>query len=423
MSRSSEGTSPGPVDAQGAADLRAYRRLFAAYVTALLGTGITVVGASLLAFDLTGEEAGVAIAVALSIKVFAYVAIAPLAEALMGRARRRRLLVALDLVRAATILSLYFVTALWQFYLAVLVFTAASAAFTPSYQALVPRLLPDPDDYARALAKSRAVSELEGGVSPAVAAALLLVLTLKGLFLAAVLAFLLSAAILLAGRLPDLPPAPRSSLWRRATLGPRLLAATPAFRGLAPLHLAAAIGSAMVMVNTVSWVQGDLQGQFGLGDRAAGLAFGLYGLGSAAGAVAAPAILGRFGERTAIFGGCALMIAALAAGLRLDGYGWLLGLWAAIGAGSTLALTPAPLLLARAPERRYAPLHAALFALGNAALLVAYPAAALLGWALKPDAALFLAACAAATATALAYRRWPPDEDADEATAPPPGPR
>ena len=44
----------------------------------------------------------------------------------------------------------------------------------------------------------------------------------------------------------------------------------------------------MVMVNTVSWVQGDLQGQFGLGDRAAGLAFGLYGLGSAAGAVAAP---------------------------------------------------------------------------------------------------------------------------------------
>ena len=121
----------------------------------------------------------------------------------------------------------------------------------------------------------------------------------------------------------------------RIALAAALLAATPAFRGLAPLHLAAAIGSAMVMVNTVSWVQGDLQGQFGLGDRSAGLAFGVYGLGSVAGAIAAPAILGRFGERAAIFGGCALMIAALAAGLRLDSYGWLLGLWAASLLGKT----------------------------------------------------------------------------------------
>lgn len=414
MSRSSQGTRPGPeaeAEAEAAADLRAYRRLFAAYATALLGAGLAVVGLSLLAFDLTGEEAGVVIAAALSIKVFAYVAIAPLAEAVVGRTRKRRLLVTLDLVRAAAILALYFVDALWQLYLVVFVFTAASAVFTPNYQALVPWLIPDPEDYARALAKSRVVSELENGVSPLVAAAVLLVLSLKGLFVVAMAVFVLSAALLLAGRLPDLPPPPPIRFWRRITLGPRLLALTPALRGLAPLHLAAALASAMVLVNTVGWVQGDLHGNLGLGDRSAAFAFAAYGLGSIAGAVAAPWCVGKFGERATIFAGGAMMVTALGAGLGLGGYAGLLALWTAIGTGTALALTPTPLLLIRvAPERRYAPLHAALFALGNAALLIAYPAAAALGRAFPPDVALFLAAIAAAAATAIAFRLWPDDD-------------
>ena len=54
----------------------------------------------------------------------------------------------------------------------VFVFAAASAAFTPSYQAMTPHLLPDPGDYARALAKSRIATELENGLTPALAAAL-----------------------------------------------------------------------------------------------------------------------------------------------------------------------------------------------------------------------------------------------------------
>ncbi len=112
------------------------------------------------------------------------------------------MLIGLDLLRAGAILTLPFVTDLWHLYLAVFVFTAASAAFTPTYQALVPHLLPDPDDYARALAKSRVASELENAVSPMVAAALLLVLSYRGLFLAAMALFLLSIVLDL-----DRPPA------------------------------------------------------------------------------------------------------------------------------------------------------------------------------------------------------------------------
>jgi hypothetical protein len=56
--------------------MRDYRRLFAAYATAMLGTGIAVVGLALLAFDLAEHDAGLVIATALSIKVFAYVTVA-----------------------------------------------------------------------------------------------------------------------------------------------------------------------------------------------------------------------------------------------------------------------------------------------------------------------------------------------------------
>jgi MFS family permease len=410
MSRSSE-TGPPTPEVEAAAGLRAYRRLFGAYATTLLGTGVAVVGLSLLAFELAEEEAGVVIAAALSIKAFAYVVLAPLASALTGRLPRGRLLVGLDLVRAAAILALPFVDALWQLYAAVFVFAAASAAFTPSYQAMVPHLLPDPDDYARALAKSRIASELENALTPAIAAALLLALSLRGLFLTAMAAFMLSAIVLVGARLPDLPPVPRTPLWRRITLGPRLLAITPELRGLAPLHLAAGLAAAMVMINTVGWVQGDL----GLEGRESAVALAVFGLGSVLGALAAPGLLRLAGERLTIFGGCALMVGLMVAALWMKSFEGMLGLWAGIGAGSTLALTPAPLLLRRiAPERRYGPLHAGLFSLGHGALLICYPVAGLLGQAFAPGRALALAGGLSAVAAILALRLWPKDDPVTE---------
>lgn len=421
MSLSSEAGPPTP-EAK-AAGLRAYRRLFGAYATTLFGTGVAVVGVSLLAFELAEDEAGVVIATALSIKAFAYVVLAPLASALTGRLPRGRLLIGLDLVRAAAILALPFVGALWQLYAAVFVFAAASAAFTPSYQAMTPHLLPDPGDYARALAKSRIATELENGLTPALAAALLLLLSLRGLFVTAMAAFLLSAILLVGARLPDPPPAPRTPLWRRVSLGPRLLAITPELRGLMPLHLAAGLATAMVMINTVGWVQGD----FGLEGRESAMALAAFGLGSVLGALAAPGLLRRAGERPTIFGGCALMIALLVAGLWMRSFEGMLGLWTGIGVGATLALTPAPLLVRRvAPERRYGPLHAGLFSLGHGALLVCYPVAGLLGQILAPGPALALAGALAGLAAILALRLWPrdaPDPEGGAVTGDPPSPR
>jgi MFS family permease len=377
---------------------RDYAWLFSAYVLGLIATGVAIVGLAFLAFDIAGADGGQILATALTIKVAAYVIVPPVAAALTGRAPKKPLLIGLDLVRAAALLSLPFAAAPWQVYAAILGFTVASAAFTPTYQALVPHLLPDPDDYARALAKSRIATELENGVSPALAAGLFAFLTGRGLFVAVVVAFLVSAACVAAARLPTLPPAPAGFALRRMTLGLRILAG-PTLRGLVPLHVAGAAGSAMVMINTVVLVQGNL----GLDARASAIAFATYGLGSVAGALAVPALLPRAGERTTALGGCALVAGALFAGAWLASWGGLLAIWAALGLGTALALTPAPIILRReTPARRHTSAYAALFALANAALLLAYPVA---GWVGAEDLSHrlgFLALAALAAAATLA---------------------
>lgn len=359
---------------------RAYRRLFAAYVLALVGTGVAVVGLTLLAFDLAGDEGGRVVATALAIKSVAYIVAAPVAAAATGRLHKRPFLASLGLVRAVALLALPFATTPLGVYLAVFVFTAASAAFTATYQALVPHLLPDPEDYARAVAKSRVAMELENGVSPLLAGAILLVASQYGLFFTAMAAFLLSAAFVLGADLPDPPPAPRGRLFGMILLGPRMLAG-PDLRWVLALHCVAAAGSAMVLVNTVVLTQGA----FGLGPRASVAALAVFGVAAALGAVAMPSLVERFGERRVTLAGSALVVGGLFGGVVLGSFAAMLALWAAIGAGAALAVTPTPLILRRAiPARRHPAAYAALFAASNAALVVGYLIA---GWVGDADVA------------------------------------
>ena len=122
---------------------RTYRHLFAAQVVALLGTGLATVALGLLAFDLAGDNAAMVLGTVFTIKMVAYVGIAPIAGAFANRVPRRAFLVALDLMRAAVALCLPFVTEIWQVYILIFVLQSASAAFTPTFQATIPDVLPD----------------------------------------------------------------------------------------------------------------------------------------------------------------------------------------------------------------------------------------------------------------------------------------
>ena len=122
---------------------RTYRHLFLAQVVALLGTGLATVALGLLAYDLAGEEAAMVLGTVFTIKMLAYVGLSPLAHAVVARLPRKAVMIGADLVRGGAALCLPFVSEVWQVYVLIFVLQAASATFTPTFQAVIPDLLPD----------------------------------------------------------------------------------------------------------------------------------------------------------------------------------------------------------------------------------------------------------------------------------------
>ncbi|WP_156494024.1 MFS transporter, partial [Erythrobacter sp. HI0028] len=154
---------------------RTYRHLLAAQVIALVGTGLATVALGLLAYEIAGTDAGAVLGTALAIKMVAYIGIAPVVGAYADRLPRKTLLVAMDVVRAVVAMALPFVDAVWQIYLLIFLLQSASAAFTPTFQATIPDILPDEEEYTTALSLSRLAYDLESLLSPILAAALLTV--------------------------------------------------------------------------------------------------------------------------------------------------------------------------------------------------------------------------------------------------------
>jgi MFS family permease len=399
-----------PQPAGPGANRRAYYHLFAAQALALVSTGVATVALALLAYNLVGADAGAVLGTALAIKMLAYVTIAPLAAAFLGHLPRRPLLVSLDLVRAAVVLTLPWVTEIWQIYVLIFAFQAASAAFTPTYQATIPDLLPDEQDYLKALSRSRLAHEFEGLMSPALAAGLLLLLSFRGLFVSTVIGFVLSAALILRVTLPSPTHHLPGGLYERTMRGLRMFLATPRLRGLLALNLAVALATAMVTVNTVVLVQAGL----GLSERATALALAVFGAGSVAAALGLPWLLARLRDRTAMLAGGVLVVAGLLAGLALPGYLALLPLWFGLGLGCALVQTPAGRLLYRscAPADRPA-LYAAHFALSHAWLLLAYPLAGWLGATAGLPVTFMVLGLLAGVAVLAALRLWPRHVPAD----------
>lgn len=390
---------------------RTYRHLFAAQVVALLGTGLATVALGLLAFDLAGQNAAMVLGTVFTLKMVAYVGIAPVAGAFANRVNRRALLVALDLVRAGAALCLPFVTEVWQVYLLIFLLQSASAAFTPTFQATIPDVLPDEARYTRALSLSRLAYDLENVVSPMLAGLLLAVVSYNSLFLGTVVGFAASAVLIVSVLLPSPKPSEPRGVYDRTTRGIRIYLATPRLRGLLALNLAAAAAGAMVLVNSVVLVRGTL----GLDEAALAWTLFAFGAGSLIAALALPKLLDRVPDRPVMVGGAALLmmvlllLAGAVAGLGLD---WpvLLGAWLLVGLGYSAVLTPSGRLLRRSanPEDRPA-LFAAQFALSHACWLATYP---LSGWLMTqfgPVVALALLATLAGAGAVTALYLWPKD--------------
>jgi MFS family permease len=374
-------------------------------------TGVTTVALGLLAYDLAGNNAGAVLGGVLALKMVAYVALAPVIAAYARRLPRRELLVSLDLTRALVVLAMPFVTAIWQVCALVLVLNACSAGFTPAFQATIPDILIDERDYTRALSLSRVAYDLADLASPVLAAALLLIFDFQSLFYLDGASFLLSAALVVAARLPASCGRPVSErTWARITHGVRRYLTTPRLRGLLALDVAAAAASAMVIVNTVVIVHD----WFGAGDSAVAVAFGVAGAGSLTTAVALPRLLDRFGDRPVMLTGAALLAAGLILAAALPNYPVMLSVWFLLGVGQSMVLTPSGRLIQRSGSDQERPLlFAAQFSLSHACWLATYPIAGVLGAVIGVSTVAVVLAVIAAIAALVAARLWtgaPPRE-------------
>ena len=390
-----------------------YRRLFTAQIVALIGTGLLTVALGLLAYDLAGSNAGAILGTALTIKMLAYVGLAPVINALVSRWSKKRVLIGADLIRAAMALCLPFITDVWQIYVVIFLLQSASATFTPAFQSLIPTILKDERDYTRALSLSRLAYDMEALVSPAIAALLLTLVSYNNLFVGTVAGFVFSALMVAITVLPQVADsgAPQTSLWHRTTLGARIFWRNRRLRSLLALNLVVAAPTALVLVNTVVYVRDVLHRP----DTDLALALACFGVGSMIVALSAPRVLDRFGDRAVMLSGAAVIpfVLAGAAALTLlgvPGSGWwlLLGLWFVLGAANSTILTPSARLLRDASTEETRPyVFTAQFSLSHACYILTYPLA---GW-VGAMAGLGWAAVAltiiAMIGSASAFLSWP----------------
>ncbi|MFE7706389.1 MFS transporter [Streptomyces sp. NPDC057486] len=361
--------------------VRDYRHLFGAQVIALFGTGLTTVALGLLAYDLAGPRAGMVLGTALTIKMVMYVVIAPLAAAYIDRLPRRALLVLLDVIRGAVVLALPLVTEVWHIYILIGLLQAASAAFTPTFQAVIPDIVTDESAYTRALSASQVASTMESLLSPVLAAVALTSMTFDRLFLGTSAGFIISALLVLSTRIPDARPSTHTKAWDKAAGGIRTFLTTPRLRGIMALNLVVASAGSIVVVNTVNYVRDELGGT----QQDVAWMLAASGTGTLLAALALPRVIDRITARTIMMTGAGVLAGGTIAAVTLIAVGLTTWtgtaiIWAVIGIGMALIITPTGKVLRASVARNAIPeAFAAQFSLSHLAWLITYPVAGVLG--------------------------------------------
>jgi len=384
---------------------QSFRRLFTAQVISLVGTGLSTVALTLLAYDLVGGNAAAVLGTAMAFKMVAYVVFSPIVGGLAHHFSRKPFLIAMDLARAGIVLAMPFATEVWQIYALIFLLNLFSAGFKPVFSATIPDVIPDERQYTRALAMSRLAYDLENLLSPLLAGLALLVVTYTGLFVANSAAFVISAVLIVLTQLPaDRPAARLGGIGQQISFGIMSYLKTPRLRGLLALYLAVASASAMLIVNTVVYVRETLGGS--AADVA--LAMAAAGGGSMLVALILPRVLDNLADRPVMLTGSLVMAVGLAWLGTGPAFGMVLVVWLVIGVGWSLVQTPAGRVVIRSAAPGDRPAYfSAQFALSHLCWLIFYPVAGQLGTHIGIETTAWILAGGVIVFTGLAALLWP----------------
>jgi len=394
---------------------RSFRRLFSAHVVALLGTGLSTIAIGLLAVEVAGGSAAGLIGTLLGIKMLTFVLIAPLAPAIARRVGVKRLLIATDITRAGIAIALPFVDSVPMAILLVVLLQSSAALFTPTFQATVPRVVPDQKEYTGALALSRLAYDLEALISPTLGALLLLLMSSSSLFFGTAVGFLASATLILSAVIPK-QIADDEPEKNEITLGARRMFGNRTLRASVLLDLSLAFVGAIPMALTIPIVM------VGLGrDAASSTALlAAFGVGSIVSAILMPSMLAKFGSRPYMLVG--LLIIALSMTLVWPVLAFapegqklylLFAIWFVAGIGNSAVVAPMGRVVRDNTSDHDLPhVFAARFAIAHGWWLITYPLA---GWgatALGFGPMTLILAAVSLTALVVAARTWRASERA-----------
>lgn len=355
-----------------------FARLYAAQTVNLIGDALTWVGLALLAFELAGQNSGIVLSSALTLRVTAFVLLSPLAGSIADRVDRKRIMVITHLTRMLIVACLPFVNQIWQIYAIVLGLNIFNAFFTPTYKATIP-LVTEGDEYPQAIALSSTTYQLLSVIGPGIAGAVAAFVGARQVFFLDAVTFLIAAVLIvtLPGqiRVVQTQTAARTvqRTLRDIRLGTTVLFVDPPIRYALLMQLVASVAGAQILVNTV----GHVSGVMGLGKAEYGWVMSAFGVG----AVVASVSLGNAGRRwqrlTFAGIGAALITLALLPANQVGLVGLLL-LWSIAGAGQSMVdLSIQTLIADRIPIEVQGRVYGAHFAWSHLWWAFSYPLA---GW-------------------------------------------
>ncbi|HEY1915072.1 MAG TPA: MFS transporter [Streptosporangiaceae bacterium] len=366
--------------------IRDYRLVLTGQLLSSTGNWLLLVAGPYFVFHLTSST--IATGLSLMAQTVPAVLLGTVAGVFADRWNRRHTMIATDVLRAATVLSMLAVHtrgAVWIIYAALTVESAFSQFFEPARRALVPSLVGRGPE----LSAANALSQLIGGVIRLIVGPLGGVLYVFFGFPCVVAidagSYLASALLIVSIRFRPPAARPPPSAARGAPVrhfthelrtGIRHVWRTPGLRSLFGVALLFFTGNAMLTALLVPYLGAVLHA----GAQSLGILFGALGFGYIFGAPLSRLVAGRISNRATTTAALAMLAAVFAVSFNVPHFGWDVALFTLIGPPAVCFLVTADTSITRrTPDRRQGRVGSAYLALQGTATLAGMAAGSVLG--------------------------------------------
>ncbi|CAN5485190.1 MFS transporter [soil metagenome] len=358
-----------------------FARLYFAETISLIGDAFTWVGLALLAYQFGRERSAVILALALTLRVAAFIIFSPFAGVLADKVDRKKILYITHFFRMAIVACLPFINAEWQIYVLVFLLNVFNAFFTPTYHSVIPQVV-NKDIYRQAVGLSTATNQVFGILGPGLAGIMAIWFGARQIFFVDAASFIIAGILILTlpGSLMRRPAVSESkskklSTWQDILKGARLLFGNKLIRFALSIEFVSAIAGAQILVNTIGHVKSGLH----LNDQHYGWVMAAFGIGAAIAAFVSGAIDKSRSRKTSLIIG-ALMLGLAITGTNYVSFGMMLALWVVAGLGQSLAEIPSETLIGEnIPAAEQGKVYGSHFAFSHLWWAIAYPIAGFLG--------------------------------------------